>query len=338
MYSDKDLARRTGNTKGRTNGVTDTTATEQPLTHYHSHIYSLLSWERPRTTAVSFATIVSLIVTARYLPLLRWIFKFAYLSLGFTVALEVAGKVLLSRGLASSSRPRKYYTIPKDTVESILEDLEQLMDFFLIEFQRILFAENLSYTLAAFSAALTSYWLVRFLPLWGLSLILVSVTYLGPLVYFNNREFIDTQIHQIQQIVNSQATQVKEMAGQQTAHATHIVKQYVGDYRAKANEYMSSTRSHPPPVEQVAPTTTHAQSELKKSATKPAVEPITESAVKAFDTGRVVAEPATVETTTTVPAIPRTDFPTPPKNDLLTGDETSLESKVEKKLDEPLLA
>ncbi|KKZ61875.1 hypothetical protein EMCG_03665 [[Emmonsia] crescens] len=265
-----------------------------------------------------------------------------------TVTLEVAGKVLLSRGLASSSRPRKYYTIPKDTVESILEDLEQLMDFFLIEFQRILFAENLTYTLAAFTAALTSYWLVRFLPLWGLSLILVSVAYLGPLVYVNNRELIDTQIDQIQQIVNSQATQVKEMAGQQTAHATHIVKQYVGDYRAKANEYMGSTRSLSP-VEQVAPTTVQAQPELR-SATEPAAEPITvtEPTAKAFVaktfvaepviTQPVIAEPIIAEPAAAEPAIPHMDFPTAPKDDLLVGDETAPESRGEKKLDEPLLA
>ncbi|PGH36412.1 hypothetical protein GX50_00748 [[Emmonsia] crescens] len=346
-----DLSRHIGSTNGKTNGATDTAATGQSLTHYHSRIYSLLSWERPRTTAVSFATIVSLIVAARYLPLLRWIFKFAYLSLGFTVILEVAGKVLLSRGLASSSRPRKYYTIPKDTVESILEDLEQLMDFFLIEFQRILFAENLTYTLAAFTAALTSYWLVRFLPLWGLSLILVSVAYLGPLVYVNNRELIDTQIDQIQQIVNSQATQVKEMAGQQTAHATHIVKQYVGDYRAKANEYMGSTRSLPP-VEQVAPTTVQAQPELR-SATEPAAEPITEPTAKAFVAKTfvaepviaepviaepIIAEPIIAEPAAAEPAIPHMDFPTAPKDDLLVGDETAPESRGEKKLDEPLLA
>jgi len=33
-------------------------------------------------------------------------------------------------------------------VECGLEDLEQLVDFFLIEFQRILFVENLTYTIA----------------------------------------------------------------------------------------------------------------------------------------------------------------------------------------------
>jgi hypothetical protein len=64
-----------------------------------------------------------------------------------TAVLEVAGRLILSQGLASSFRPRKYYTIPKETIEAVLEDLEQLVDFFLIEFQRILFAENVIHTI-----------------------------------------------------------------------------------------------------------------------------------------------------------------------------------------------
>lgn len=65
-----------------------------------------------------------------------------------TAALEVAGRLVLSHGLASSFRPRRYYTIPKETLEGILEDVGQLIDFFLIEFQRVLFAENVLHTIA----------------------------------------------------------------------------------------------------------------------------------------------------------------------------------------------
>ena len=65
-----------------------------------------------------------------------------------TAAVEIAGHVILKQGIASSFRPRRYYTIPKETHEAILEDLSQLLDFFLIEFQRILFAENVVHTVA----------------------------------------------------------------------------------------------------------------------------------------------------------------------------------------------
>lgn len=55
---------------------------------------------------------------------------------------------MLSQSIASSFRPRRYYTVPKETVEAVLEDVEQLLDFFLLEFQRILFAENVIHTVA----------------------------------------------------------------------------------------------------------------------------------------------------------------------------------------------
>ncbi|EFR00479.1 cwl1 [Nannizzia gypsea CBS 118893] len=234
-----------GTTKHTTNGTHSSPPslpqTSQPLTHYHSKLYSLLSWERPSATASSFVTVVLFIVASRYLPLLRWTLKFLYLALGVTASAEIGGRFIFSRGLTSSTRPRKYYTIPKDTMDSFLEDLDNLVEFFIIEFQRILFVENLTYTVSAFITALVSYWLVMFLPLWGLALIATCAAYLAPLVYITNKEFIDNQLGNAQEIVATQASHVKEMAETQTAQATHIVKQYVGDYRAKANGYIGST-------------------------------------------------------------------------------------------------
>jgi hypothetical protein len=235
--------------------VTPSTTTDngQPLTHYHSLLYSLLSWEQPRATAVSYASVISFIFAARYLPLLRWAFKFLYMSLGLTAAVEIAGHVILKQGIASSFRPRRYYTIPKETHEAVLEDISQLLDFFLIEFQRILFAENVAHTVGAFFAAFTGYWLIRFVPLWGLAVIAVTTTYFGPLVYISNREIIDEQIANLQSIITSQTNQLKDLAGERTSHATGVMKQYVGEYSSKAQEYIGR-RSASPEMSKVAPT------------------------------------------------------------------------------------
>jgi hypothetical protein len=59
---------------------------------------------------------------------------------------EVAGKVSLGSGFATSVRPRKYYKISKETMETSLDDIEQLINFFVIEAQRIVFAENVIVT------------------------------------------------------------------------------------------------------------------------------------------------------------------------------------------------
>ncbi|KAJ5918044.1 hypothetical protein N7454_010419 [Penicillium verhagenii] len=245
-----------------------TTSNGQPLTHYHSLLYSLLSWEQPRATAVSYASIIGFIFAARYLPLLRWAFKFLYMSLGVTAAVEIAGHVILKKGIASSFRPRRYYTIPKETHEAVLEDLSQLLDFFLIEFQRILFAENVAHTVAAFTAAFLGYWLIRIVPVWGLAVIGVTTAYIGPLVYISNREIIDEQIQNIQDIVNAQTNQLKDLAGERTSHATGLMKQYVGDYSHKAQEYIGRRSVSP---------------EMTKVTTPVKTEPIAEPAIKTED-------------------------------------------------------
>ncbi|KAJ5797350.1 uncharacterized protein N7503_006646 [Penicillium pulvis] len=250
--------------------VTPSTTTNngQPLTHYHSLLYSLLSWEQPRATAVSYASIIGFIFAARYLPLLRWAFKFLYMSLGVTAAVEIAGHVILKKGIASSFRPRRYYTIPKETHEAVLEDISQLLDFFLIEFQRILFAENVVHTVAAFTAAFLGYWLIRFVPVWGLTVIGVTTAYFGPLVYISNREIIDEQIQNIQDIVNAQTNQLKDLAGERTSHATGLMKQYVGDYSHKAQEYIGRRSVSP---------------EMTKAPTPVKTEPTPEPTIKTED-------------------------------------------------------
>ena len=154
----------------------------------------------------------------------------------------MTGKLIFSQGLAASFRPRKYYTIPRETLEASLEDLEQLINFFIIEFQRILFAENVVHTVAAFLAAFLSYWLVKILPLWGLSLVGVSVIYLGPLIYVSNKEIIDRQIEHLTMLINSQANQVRDLAGHHAGRASETVKSYAGDYSAKAQEYIGAAR------------------------------------------------------------------------------------------------
>ncbi|TKA61659.1 hypothetical protein B0A49_10126 [Cryomyces minteri] len=217
-------------------------ATGQELTHYHSMFYSLLSWENPRATAVSFVTTILCIFAARYVPVLRYAFKGLYIVLGAVAAAEVAGKAILNKGLVSQMRPKKYYVIPRESLEAMLEDVEQLINFFVIEFQRILFAENVYATVAAFTVTLISYFLVKFVPKWGLALIGTSVLYLAPLIYLQNREAIDAQLRNIGNIVNQQTAQVKDMAAQTSSRAAETVKATAHQYTEKAQEMMGHAK------------------------------------------------------------------------------------------------
>lgn len=66
------------------------------------------------------------------------------MALGVTVLAEVTGKSILGHGLATQLRPRKYYTVSRETTDALIGDIHELVNFFVIEAQRILFAENVA--------------------------------------------------------------------------------------------------------------------------------------------------------------------------------------------------
>jgi len=240
-----------------------TAANGQNLTHYHSFFYSLLSWEHPRATAISFAGSVLFIFACRYLPILRWAFKVTYLTLGVTALAEVAGKFIMGQGVATTFRPRQYYKIPKETLESTLDDAEQLVNFFVIEFQRILFAENPVVTIAAFASAFLSYYLVKFLPVWGLTLLSTCVLFLAPFIYISNQEFIDEQLNHASGVVSAQANQVKDLASEHAGKGYESVKAYTGAGVAKTQELVGTARQKmpSPTLAKTQPTSTNGVNE-----------------------------------------------------------------------------
>jgi len=218
-------------------------ATGQPLTHYHSMFYRLLSWKNPRATGITFAATILFIFAARYLNIVRYAFKALYMILGITAAAEIAGKTVLGDGIATKMRPKKYFVIPKESLERFLDDAEQLINFFVIEFQRVIFVENLWATLLAFTSSFISYWLIKWLPLWGLALIFNTFVFLGPLIYLKNQEFIDAHLNHAKELASAQATQVRDMAAQHTGRATESLKGYTSEYTKKAQEMMGQGKA-----------------------------------------------------------------------------------------------
>jgi hypothetical protein len=217
-------------------------ATGQPLTHYHSFFTTLLSWNNPRASGIAYVSIVLFIFAALYLNILRYALKLTWMTLGVTVLAEVVGQYVLSTGLTSQFRPKKYYTLSKETLNSLVGDVHELINFFVIETQRVVFAENVLVSAAAFVAAFFAFLLIGLVPFWGLSLIATSVIFLTPLIYKTNKELIDAQLNNAANIANRQSEQVRRLASQSAARASETTKQYVGDYSSKAQEMIGSAR------------------------------------------------------------------------------------------------
>lgn len=217
-------------------------ATGQPLTHYHGFFGSLLSWENPRASGIAYASIVLFIFAARYLDIIRYTFKISYMVLGITVVAEGLGRALLSTGLTSQIRPKKYYTLSKETLNSLIGDVHELLNFFIIEAQQIVFAENLFISTAAFFGAFLSYYLIKVVPFWGLSLISTSILFLAPLIYKTNQELIDHHVANASKVINDQTVQVKNLASKHAGAAAESTKSLVGEYSGKAQELIGGAR------------------------------------------------------------------------------------------------
>jgi hypothetical protein len=213
-------------------------ATGQQLTHYHSFFFELLSWNNPRASAIAYTGIVAFIFATRYLDIIRYGFKLTWMVLGITVAAEFAGKMALGNGFATQLRPRTYYTVPKETLNAAIGDVHELVNFFVIEAQRILFAENVSASATTAAAAFLSYYLAKVMPYWGLAILFTTLAFFVPLVYTSNQELIDNAMQQATDVVSAQTSQLRDVASKHTAQAAGITKQYMGDYTAKAQNML----------------------------------------------------------------------------------------------------
>jgi hypothetical protein len=228
-------------------------ATGQPLTHYHSFFFELLSWKNPRASAIAFVTVISTIFAARYLNLVRWALRLTWMALGVTVAAEATGKLVLNNGLASQMRPRQYFTIPRETLDAMIGDVHELINFFVIESQRILFVENIWASFAAFLSAFTTYYLVKLVPYWGLALIGTTTAFTVPLIYTSNQELIDTHLKNASETINAQTAQARSIAQKQVGDISAIGKQYASEYTGKVQEMIGGRSSSPSATTKSAP-------------------------------------------------------------------------------------
>ncbi|KAG5984331.1 hypothetical protein E4U55_005216 [Claviceps digitariae] len=269
-------------------------ATGQPLTHYHSFFSELLSWKNPRASAIAYASIISFIFVARYLDVIRWALKLSSMALSVTVAAEVAGKAVLNHGLATQMRPRRYHTVSRATLDKFIGDVHELINFFVIEAQRILFVENIGASAAVCVTAFLSYHLVKLVPYWGLAILATTVAFFVPLIYTTNQELIDHHLKNASEAINAQTAQVRSVAQKQADHIAAMSKQYAGDYTGKVQEMLRGRGvASPPPVSSPKQPTSAAPVKQPEFPVAPTEEP--ELKKVAEPEGPVPTEPDNLE-------------------------------------------
>lgn len=160
--------------------------------------------------------------------------------------------------------------------------------------------------LQAFSTAFVTYWLIKFMPTWGIALFFTTVIFFTPLTYIQHKELIDEHIANAQSIANEQTSQIRDLATQQTNKVVEMSQVTFQEYSAKAQELLGSTKKaaveknivSPETAEKVLPERSLAPAEKPKSIVS---EPVS-----------VPQEPTSIAETTPVKSH---EFPTAPTSE-----------------------
>lgn len=75
-----------------------------------------------------------------------------------------------------------------------------------------------------------------------MALLFTTLAYFVPLAYLQNQEFIDEHLNNAHDLLNKQATQVRDLASEHTSKAMEMSQSALKDYSAKASEMMGGAK------------------------------------------------------------------------------------------------
>ena len=131
-------------------------------------------------------------------------------------------------------RPRQYYQVNRFTFDALFNEISNLLNFLVLEFQRLLFAEKVSHTAVAFTVSFLAYKLVRYIPLWGLALTGTILAFSLPPLYLRNQAVIDKHISQAQHIAAEKVNYARDLAGEHVATVSERAKVVTSQWGKKA--------------------------------------------------------------------------------------------------------
>jgi hypothetical protein len=205
-----------------------------------------VTWKFPRASAIAFFLIVSGILASQFVNFSRFVFRILWLSFASTATIEAISKLVTGRGIVrynssmisgltySGLKPHQYYQVNKNTFDVLFSEIANVSNFFVLEFQRLLFAEKTAHTAVAFVISYLAYKLVRYIPLWGLTLVGATMAFTLPPLYLRNQEVIDQHIAHAQNMAAEQANYARNMAGEKVGVVAERARVVTSDLGKKA--------------------------------------------------------------------------------------------------------
>lgn len=197
----------------------------------------------------------------------KFIFRALWVALASSTALEVAGRFAFrsNEGLITQFAPREYFTISREAMDPIFSEVFSLLNFAVTEFQRLLFVRNVRHTSVAFVLSFVAYNLIKFLPLWALTMIGLVLAFAIPPVYLQNQQAIDAQLNRASEIGSAHYNNAVGVASKHATAASEKARLTAIDLGNRAGVDVNKYISGPGPVTSTSATDNIA-SQSKTSA------------------------------------------------------------------------
>ncbi|KAK9459887.1 putative reticulon-like protein RtnA [Lipomyces oligophaga] len=200
---------------------------------YNELLFDLFTWKKPICTGKVFGATLAVLFVLKYISLLKLVLNTASIAFATAVAVEFAGRyVKKSPGFLSSFSDGRYFTVSKGSVEPLFEELLVVVNFVLVELQKIVYVEKTSVTVSAVFGSYFAYVLVHHISVWTLVLMTVLGAFAVPPIYLKYQTEIDAQI-----------AKGKDLAGAQyKVLEARSLEQY-GKYKSVAGEQFGQALS-----------------------------------------------------------------------------------------------
>ncbi|KAI0536916.1 Reticulon-domain-containing protein [Xylaria digitata] len=221
---------------------------KRAMDNSHS-LYKYISWEDPIRTLASYFGLLALMCGIHYFHWTQWFLKLGAFGLGGVYLAS-----LMSRSIASDFVARirpEYKQVPESTLNATLGDIHDLVQYLVVQIQKIMYGEDLGKTLGAFVGFTTLFWLIKIMSPFDLGILGLSSAYIAPLIVSpGGREIAQAAKVHAQELAHTTAESTK-MALQDTkakasdlsCEAQHVAGEYTSKTQKAASNWSSKAQN-----------------------------------------------------------------------------------------------
>ncbi|KAI0441571.1 hypothetical protein F4803DRAFT_551938 [Xylaria telfairii] len=225
------------------------TVEKGPLKKAMAHsdsLYKYISWEDPVRTLASYFGLLTLLYGIHYLRCTQLLLKMGATALGVVSFTSLVSHSTKNNFIARM-RP-EYKEVPESTLNATLSDIHDLVQYLVLEAQKIMYGEDVGKTFGAFVSFTTLFWLIKILSPFNLEILGLSSIYIIPLLFSpGGREMAQNAKSRARELAHTTAESAGVAVRDGKAKATDLsnkTQQAAGDLTSRTQQTASNISSN----------------------------------------------------------------------------------------------